>query len=152
MELTSFDKDFSNVVYGQVQLNVEKKIAGNRTFLAADGRPTVRNLGNTLLNVRVAQDDMFLGQSSGISNVFYNARVGNLESDWVNPNYPPFKFLPTAGNPISGQYTTLAEVLNLSEIEEIDFSVLVNKWPTTATSFNGNMWMNAISASWPSCS
>jgi hypothetical protein len=152
LPLTKLAKDFTNVSYGQVLLNTDKKISGDLNFAEStpDGFPTIRNLGNTRLWVGIAQDDMGLGQSSGVYNVKFDARVGNNEKDW-SPKYYPFKLKGTAGNPAPEQYMRLEDILDLSETEEIDFSILVTKWPDVAPTYNGNIWLNVTPAPFRIC-
>lgn len=151
LQFTGFAIDFTTVNYGEVLLSTKKKISGDKTFSTA-ANPTVRNTGNTRLNMKVAQDDMGLGKSSDLWNVEYDARVGNAETDWKI--YNPFKFKETPGpgtSPTSSQYKTLAEILDLSETEEMDFSIHVKKWPDGETSYSGWMWLTASQAAWASC-
>ena len=143
MPFTGFEKDFSSVSYGQVMLNTHKKISGDLTF--GNGIPSIRNVGNTRLWMKVAQDDMGLGQSSGIWNVQYDGRVGNNESDWTN--YDPFGYKGTT----PGSYAQLEDIVDLSELEEMDFSILVKKWPNVNTSYSGTMWLSATSAPFRNC-
>lgn len=146
LPLTGFEKDFANVSYGQVMLNTHKKISGDLTWNpTASPRPTIRNIGNTRLWVSVAQDDMGLGQSSGVWNVEYDARVGNAEADWTI--YSPFGYKPAT----PGAYTQLEDILDLSEVEEMDFSILVKKWPNANTSYTGNLWLGATYAPFRIC-
>lgn len=151
LPLTSFEKDFSNVNYGTVGLStVHKKIPGDLTFDVAGNSlfPTIRNLGNTRLYMHVAQDDMGLGQSSGAWNVEFDARVGNNLNDWKI--YSPFGYKPTA--PVwSSSYTQLEDILDLSETEEIDFSIMVKKFPDANTSYSGNMYLAATAAPFRVC-
>lgn len=155
LPLTGFAADFTNVSYGEVLLNTDKKISGDKTFETAGNSlsPTIRNIGNTRLTMKIAQDDMGFGQSSGIWNVKFDARVGNKEADW-SAKYNPFKFkeLVTGGGtaPTSGQYLSLLEELDLSETEEMDFSILITKW-LEPTSYSGYMWLDASPATWASC-
>lgn len=146
LPLTAFAKDFTNVNYGQVLLNTHQKISGDLSFGTANN-PTIRNLGNTRLYMKTAQDDMGLGQSSGLWNVKYDARVGNNAADWKI--YSPFGF--KGASPSSGQYTQLEDILELSETEEMDFSILVTKWPDSATSYTGTMWLGAAFAPFRVC-
>ena len=146
LALTKYEVDFTSVAYGDVMLNTHKKISGDRNFILGDGNPTVRNLGNTRLNMKVAQDDMGLGQSSGVWNVKYDARVGNYAGDWSD--YWPFKFKSGPEAPV---YKTLQEILDLSETEEMDFSILITKWPDTNTSYTGTIWLSAALASFRTC-
>mgnify|MGYP000058804183 CR=1 FL=1 len=137
LAFTGYEVDFSSVDYGEVLLDVHKKVSGDRNFDTAD-KPTVRNIGNTRLNMKVAQDDMNLGQSSGEWNVRYDARVGNLTSDWAY--YYPFGYV--GDTPSSDDYTELNEILDLSETEEMDFSIEVFKWPDE-DNFAGELWLDA---------
>ena len=134
--------------YGQVMLNTDKKVSGDLTW--GNNVPSIRNLGNTRLWMKIAQDDMGLGQSSGVFNVKYDARVGNNLNDWSS-KYSPFKLKGTAGSPTSGQYVQLEDILDLSETEEMDFSILVAKWPNTNASYTGTMWLSAVSAPFRIC-
>lgn len=145
---TGFEKDFTAVSYGEVLLNTHKKIAGDLTWGTA-AKPTVRNTGNTRTQLSVAQDDMGLGQSSGLWNVEFDGRVGNAEADWAV--YNPFKYKGVAGSPLAANYTELEEELDLSETEEVDFSILVKKWPDTNSSYSGSMWLSASQAEDLSC-
>lgn len=141
LPFTGFERDFTAVSYGQVLLNTHQIISGDMTW-GATTDPSIRNVGNTRLWMKVAQDDMALGQSSSVWNVQYDARVGNNEADWKI--YSPFGFKPAI--PTSGQYTQLEDILDLSEMEEMDFSILVTKWPDANTSYQGGMWLNAVPA------
>lgn len=151
LPLTAFDKDFTNVDYGQVMLSQpgdpHKKIPGDLTFGTAN-LPTIRNLGNTRLWMHVAQDDMGLDKSSGNWNVNFDARVGNNLADWTN--YSPFGYKPAT--PVwSSDYTRLEDILDLSETEEMDFSILVTKWPDSNESYSGNMSLAATEAPFRTC-
>lgn len=144
---TGFETDFNSVDYGEVLLDTHKIISGDREW-DTSSRPTVRNVGNTRLRMKVAQDDMGLGQSSGNWNVKYDARVGNDESDWRN--YWPFKFKDDPGEPSGYDYKKLYEILDLSEQEKMDFSVLVTKWNNDGP-FEGEMWLAADYYPFESC-
>ncbi len=146
LSFTGFEKDFTNVSYGDVLLNTHKKISGDITW--GNSVPTVRNTGNTRLNMKVAQDDMGLGQSSGIWNVSFDARVGSDEADWKD--YDPFGYKGPSVTPTAGQYVELEDILELSETEEMDFSVLVKKW-LNDPSYSGNMWLTAEMANFRTC-
>jgi len=147
LPFTGFEKDFSSVSYGQVMLNTHKKISGDLTW--GNGVPSIRNTGNTRLWMWVAQDDMSLGQSSGNWNVEYDARVGNNENDWTV--FDPFDYENTGAPVWSSEYTRQEDILDLSEVEEMDFSILVTKWPDTQTSYGGTMWLGATSAPFRIC-
>ena len=140
--------DFTNVAYGEVLLNTEKKISGDLNFTTAT-RPTLRNLGNTRALISIAQDDMGLGQTSGNWNVTYNARVGNSEYDWLISRYLPFRY--KADTTTLPDYTQLEDVLDLSEDEELDLSIKVTKWPDANTSYSGSMWIDVDAATFRVC-
>lgn len=154
LPLTNFEKDFSNIDYGSVPLSnpgdPHKKIMGDQNFEVAGNslKPTIRNLGNTRLNVWIAQDDMGLGKTSGNWNVSYDARVGNNPNDWMV--YDPFGFKPAT--PVwKTNYTELEDILDLSETEQMDFSILVTKFPILNTNYMGNMYLAAEEALFRSC-
>ncbi|OIO46232.1 MAG: hypothetical protein AUJ25_00455 [Parcubacteria group bacterium CG1_02_37_13] len=133
LPLTAFETDFNQVVYGDVKLNTHKIINGNLAFaptVNGDTMATVRNVGNTRLQMSVSQDDMGLGQTGTTWNVKYDGRVGS-DAAWSYywPNATKY----------------LNDPLNLSETNEMDFSVDISKFPPTGTSFIGKMTLGAIS-------
>lgn len=135
LPLTAFQADFASVNYGNVKLNIEKIINGDLVFDEAmnSTMPTVRNVGNTRMNLTVWQNDMGLGKSSGVWNVKYDARVGSYVE---HQDYEP------------EQTKTLDDALDLSEKDEVDFSILVTKFPTSpSTSWKGTMTLGAVPAS-----
>lgn len=139
LPLTAFQTDFTKVVYGTVKLNTHKIINGDLTWDAPDtGKASVRNIGNTRLSVKVMQDDMGLGQTDGKWNVKYDGRVG---SDAVFKNYDP------------NALTKLNDPLNLSETDEMDFSIDINKFPPTHTGagYTGTMTLSAVSETHLTC-
>ncbi len=120
LPLTAFEIDFDNVDYGNVKLNTHKIINGNLTW--GDGIPSVRNIGNTRLNMTVSQDDMGLGQTTNGDtwwNVQWDARVGSEAQFKV---YDPY------------QTVVLDDTLELSQMNEMDFSILVKKFPLVLSS------------------
>ena len=149
IETMGFQIDFDTVNYGDVKISEHKRVYGNKCYLpSSSDTPTVRNTGNVRLNMKVAQDDMGLGKQTGSSywNVKYDARVGDLETDWRY--YSPFGIKGTT----PGYYKTLYEVLDLSEIEEMDFSIhVIEKWPGNLTSYTGSMWLSASKANFEAC-
>lgn len=134
LPLTAFETDFNQVLYGNVRLNTHKIISGDKTWDALNqGKASVRNVGNTRLSMKVYQDDMGLGKTDGLWNVKYDARVGSAAA---YANYSP-------------EVTkTLADPLDLSELDEMDFSIDVSKFPPThdGTSYTGTMTLTATSA------
>jgi len=82
-------------------------------------------------------------------NVEYDARVGDLEAHWTY--YDPFGVVgehPTWTGDNTGDYTQLnGEILDLSEVEEMDFSIHVKeKWPGNHDFYTGYMWLGATKA------
>jgi hypothetical protein len=134
LPITAFETDFTSVSYGNVKINTHKIINGDLTW--GGSLATVRNVGNTRLTLKVLQDDMGLGKTSGNWNVQYDARVG---SDATFAVYDP------------NVLTTLANSLDLSEKNEVDFSILVTKFPNSgSTSWTGNITLSADPAA-PLC-
>ena len=133
LPLTAFEVDFSSVNYGNVKLNIEKIVNGDLVWAPSSSTmPTVRNVGNTRMNLTVWQNDMGLGKTSGIWNVMYDARVG---STVAHQDYAP------------EVTTTLDDALDLSEMDEVDFSILVSKFPVGgSTTWNGTMTLGAVEA------
>lgn len=138
LQVTAFEVDFTSVNYGTVKLNTHKITNGDLTFGTSD-RPTVRNTGNTRLDMEVYQNDMGLGTTNGQPNVMWDGRVGSTASWTV---YPPF------------DWTTLDDTLELSETDEMDFSIQVSKFPPEfdgRTSFSGAMSLNGLFVEHASC-
>jgi len=136
LPLTSFEIDFQNVNYGNVKLNTHKIINGDLTWdPSTSDKPTVRNTGNTRLNMTVMQDDMGLGKTVNGDewwNVSWDARLGSDASFTV---YEPYKV------------ATLESTLELSQTEEMDFSILVTKFPLdTGVNgiYSGTMTLGAV--------
>jgi hypothetical protein len=102
--------DFTEVNYGSVQVCSNKWIGGDLEF----GTPaqTVRNVGNTAVQITVQQDDMGLGMTSGEWNVEFDARLG---ADGVHAVYDP------------EVEVTLVDVLPLCNTQKLDFSIHVKK-------------------------
>jgi len=139
LPLTAFETDFSSINYGNVRLNIHKIISGDLTWDAMDqGRASVRNVGNTRLAMTISQDDMGLGQTDGLWNVEYDARVGSLSTYSV---YDP------------EETVTLDDELDLSELDEMDFSIAISKFPPTydSSSYVGTMTLGAVMADHLEC-
>lgn len=131
MDLTAFETDFASVVYGNVKLNTHKIINGDLTWEpgSSENLATVRNVGNTRLAMKVMQDDMDMGKTDNQYNVRWDARVG---SDASYKQYWPY------------QTAVLNNPLNLSEMDEMDFSIEVFKFPPEMEDgFVGSMTLSA---------
>lgn len=134
LPVTAFETDFNNVNYGNVRLNTHKIISGNLLWEPTSStKPTVRNVGNTRLAMTVVQDDMGLGLTDQIYNVKFDARVG---SNSVYSVYNPFETV------------TLDDELDLSEMDEVDFSIDISKFPPThiGETYTGSMTLGAVMA------
>lgn len=138
LELIAFEIDFDNIEYGSMRLNTPKVLAGNETFSANDGRPTLRNIGNTRLEIAIKQNDMGLGKSETGWNLTYQARVGQ---DAILTNYWP------------EAWTTLANSMNLGQTSQFDLAVEVLKFPEAAAEghYAGRLSLNAVAASQLPC-
>jgi len=140
LPVTAFQTDFTNIAYGNVRLATEKIISGDLTWDALNqGKASVRNVGNTRLAMRVVQDDMGFGMTDGAYNVSYKARVGSGAS-WASYN-------PNASAKV------LDDELDLSELDEMDFSIYVKKFPPQhdGDSYTGNMTLSAVSRAHLTC-
>lgn len=113
LELTMFENDFSDVQYGPTDLNEWKTLKGDVIWGSANA-PTVRNIGNTRLKIKIKQNDFGFGKSGIIWNLLYQARVGK--------DAPFSEYLPE-------QIVILKNSLDLGEMTNIDFSVLVKNFP-----------------------
>lgn len=139
LPLTAFETDFNQVSYGPVRLATHKIISGDLNWDAMNqGKASVRNVGNTRLAMRAQQDDMGFGKTDSNWNVKYDARVGSNAS-WSN-------YWPETT-------ATLSDPLNLSQLDEMDFSIDVSKFPPTheGDSYTGTMTLSAVSRSHLTC-
>lgn len=104
--------DFTQVDYGSVAINRPVWRAGDTVFGTPD-KPTVRNIGNTKVRIKIKQTDMGFGQDvTGAWEVQYDARLGNAGAE---PVYDPFTEI------------TLPDVLDRSHLDELDFSIHIKK-------------------------
>lgn len=129
--------DFTSFIYGPVSPYIHKQIGGDTDFAdpkapAGHGVPngaTIRNIGNTLCKVTVYQTDLSyetspgsgvwveLGKTGDAWNVEYDARLG-VDGQWVY--YDPEE-----------EDVVLPDILDLSEVEKLDFSILIKKYGIT---------------------
>jgi hypothetical protein len=112
--VTVAEYDFAAVDYGSVSMGSPAVWrAGDTLFVSGDGKPTVRNVGNTKLKININQDDMGFGKDvNGVWNVQFDARLGHTS---VEPLYDPFTD------------HVLNDVLDRSHTDELDFSIHVLK-------------------------
>jgi hypothetical protein len=131
LELTAFETDFESLNYGNVGLNSRKTVEGDLIWQEpkAENQPTVRNVGNTRLQMEISQNDMGLGKTEGIWNIRYGSKVG-VASPWKN-YWPEEK-------------TLLDLILDLDKMDQIDFAIEVLKFPLDDTKdYSGKMTLNA---------
>lgn len=140
--VTAAEFDFTSVNYGNI--TSDGVVSGDTYF--GTGGPTMRNIGNTWLQVQVQQDDMGFGmtQPGNIWNVRFDARVGSVTeypqgggaNTWFDPSV-------TKGSALnSAKWTTLPGVVHLCNTWKIDFSIHIIK--AILPSYNGTMWLKVI--------
>lgn len=129
LELTTFENDFSEILYGPVKLNELKVLEGDLNWGESTG-PTVRNTGNTRLQIKILQNDFGLGKTGDEWNLAYQAKVG-AAMDFIN-------YLPE-------QTTVLNGLLELGRSDGLDFAVLIKKFPeaNSDSAFWGKMILAA---------
>jgi len=169
-----FETDFLGVNYDNVMYNSRQVVPGDKFFCSAitdsttcsnnvanecywdsavgtngkclSTKPTVRNTGNTNLIMKIAQDDMGLATNGQLSHVQFDARVGQGTDKVFNP----FRF--KADTTTAPVYTALTEILDLSEVEEMDFSIkLLNPPYEGADDYDGSMWLKGVQDGWRDC-
>ncbi|MCK4269787.1 MAG: hypothetical protein KAW93_04830 [Methanogenium sp.] len=120
LEVPCAEFDFESVDYGSVSICVNKWATGNTIFNTADGLPTVRNIGNVPINVKVVrQDPMDFGRdSTGTWDVEFDARLGDTGTVVT---YDPV----ADGEP--DQNKILPDALWMCHSEELDFSIHILK-------------------------
>jgi len=120
LELTAFESDFSKLNYGSVSLNSKKTIEGDLIWdePLGENNPTIRNVGNTRLQMTILQNDMGLGKTEENWNIRYETKVGQ-ESLWQN--YWP------------KETALLKQILNISKTDQINFSIEVLNFPVDDT-------------------
>jgi hypothetical protein len=118
------DIDFTTVDYETVAECTNKWVGGDHDFTTAD-KPTIRNTGNTPVKLMVYQDDMDFGQTGGLWNVEFDARLG---ADGVIRQYEPFQFdLGPSPDFIELPGVWIPGILELCTEEKLDFSIHVIK-------------------------
>lgn len=138
LELTAFAVDFDAINYGPVQLNTPKIIKGDNIWHTPLGKnpATISNVGNTRLRLVVHQNDFGLGGVPGNWNVRYTARIGS-NSDFT-------AYAPESPTP-------LAQIMELSETNNLDFGIEVFRFPTEDSAFSGQMTLSVEKADYLTC-
>jgi hypothetical protein len=120
--------DFTAFDYGNVSINKNVWRAGDTVF-GTNAAPTVRNIGNTKIRIKINQTDMGFGQDvTGAWMVQYDARLGN-----------------TGAEPVYNPYTeiVLPDILDRSHLDELDFSIHIFKG---TGSHSGDMTLGVVKA------
>jgi hypothetical protein len=138
IQVSGAEFDFDSVNYGSIEVCTNKWKGGDAIFDPTEdpSMATVRNIGNTLLTLQVQQDDMGLGQTSGVWNVEYDARLGDaIEGTAIV--YEP------------DQEVTLPDVLGLCNTKKMDFSIHIKKG--SAGIYTGYMELGWTYEPFPEC-
>jgi len=114
--------DFTQVDYSPVHVGTRKVVGGDQD-MATPNKPTVRNIGNTPVQLDVEQNDMQFGQTGSQWNVHFDARMG---ANGVYVYYDPLSVARIPGT------------LPLCTLEKLDFSILVDK---ASTGYTYTGWM-----------
>ena len=130
---SGIEVDFTGIVYGSVDLNVESLVAGDLDWghsPAGDGqtnKPTVRNIGNTWAHVVIQQDDMgFLMVGDETGTALVSGSPLGAASSWT-VNYG----VQLGGDDAFRLYcdpnvqAVTPNFLGLSAMDELQFSILV---------------------------
>jgi len=120
LEIPAAEFDFDTVTYGSTSICVNKWTTGNTVFSIGDNLPTVRNIGNVPVNVKIIrQDSMDFGiDSEGNWDVEFDARLG--DSGRV------ITYDPVAEGE-DDQNEVLPDDLWMCHSEELDFSIHILK-------------------------
>jgi hypothetical protein len=148
LPIPAVETDFTSVSYGNVSLKVPLTIPGDVTW--GNNIATVRNIGNTWVNVTVAQDDMGFGKANAQVATAYQGTVPPVgtQSNWnvyfdaiLGTNVEMY-FDPTAKGSSMTNVVTLPGVLDLSTMNELDFSIFITDGMGT---HSGSLTVSAVS-------
>jgi hypothetical protein len=74
---SAVELDFNTLNYGTLTIpSSDPKWVGGDLDMLTPAKPTVKNIGNTPVDLYVWQDDMQFGQTAGAWNVMFDARLG----------------------------------------------------------------------------
>jgi hypothetical protein len=122
--------DFTQVNYGTIAEDFEVQAGGDQN-MGTSNKPTVRNIGNTPIQIWVGQDDMGFGKT-GVPpewNVGFAARLSATGAKVIYEPDEPLVRIPG--------------VLGLCTLEKLDFFITVYKgW--AGYTYEGNMSLCAI--------
>jgi len=143
----AYDVDFTGINYGKVKTGVWQEVPGNTVWATTPtlNGATVRNCSSTRLTMGVWQDSMGIKDPDGTDYVSYKAAVSS------SANYKEYEndLLNEDG---THKFTWLKADLDLSEMNEMDFGVLVSKFPIQLQGpFTGTIELNAKAADHTVC-
>ena len=141
LPVTAAEFDFASINYGTI--SKDGNISGDANF-ATPAQPTVRNIGNTWLQLGIQQDDMGFGKSVSGWNVKYDVRIGSTldfptGAEGIKTWYDPTVF--AGQSPLVSGYTTIPGIIHLCNTWKMDFSIHIIK--ATTLSGSGMMWLRA---------
>ena len=136
MAAPAIDIDFSECDYGGVSLSIWKWLFGDWTMYY--DYPTIENVGNVPVCVKLWQDDMGLGKTGEAWNVMFAGRVGN---EFGNMSGSLVEFYPE-------QEVVLPDVIDVGESWKISFGTNVLKG-LAGTDYYGSMHVSAVQSEWP---
>jgi hypothetical protein len=115
--------DFTSINYGTVAEGSNKWVGGDQDFTTTS-KPTVRNIGNTPLQLYVYQDDMGFGKTAGNWNVEFDVR---LTANGVVRIFSPEQKDIISGTNDYYPGVRIPGLLPLCTQEKLDFSIFVFK-------------------------
>ena len=133
---SAIEIDFTEVNYGTFNIpSADFKWVPGDTLLNTPNFPTVRNTGNTPVNLYVWQNDMNFGKTGEVWNVQFDARLGHPGVNGDVVYWPKTNATDHIGVPIPG-------TLLLCTQDKLDFSIHPTKGLPAAT-FTGIMKLTA---------
>ena len=131
LPVAGFVTDFTAVNYGNVQLMQEKQVYGDEILSSGDGKPTVKSVGNTRMELSVLQDRMGLAAAPVIP-ITYAARVGSTTQGSIVSYNPDVT-------------TDLVTQFELSQKYKMDFWVTVREADNNSSTqdYTGVMTLSA---------
>lgn len=118
-----FAVDFSSIDYGTVAESSNKWVGGDYDF-NTPLKPTIRNIGNTPIELYVWQDDMDFGMTGMNWNVEFDVR---MNSDGTVRVFEPYEVDTNGETTEDYPGVRIPGVLELCTEEKLDFSIHVYK-------------------------
>lgn len=124
--VAAIDIDFTTIDYGSISIGFHKQVGGDDDLTTVT-KPTVRNIGNTPVNLFVNQSDMGFAMTGTQWNVNYDARMG------MQGTYVPY---------IPYEETQIPGTLALCSKDKLDFGITADKGDNGLT-YTGSMQLKA---------